>query len=115
MAKDRTAVGSKKFKEEKLSLRTKGGYNSAAMYGEHVPRIVRLIKANPGLTSNEIYNLRKFSFQMSTLRTILVAAKARGEIYFEKSNIITEEARYYVCPTPDTTEEVGGNLTSLND
>ncbi len=97
--------------KDKTSKRSRS-YNAAAIAGEHIPRIVRLIAANPGLTATEIYNLRNFSFQMNTLRTILVAAKARGEIYFVKQKNVTEEARYYICQTEATTEEVDGNSLS---
>ena len=96
MQKDKTSKGSK-------------SYNTAVIAGDHIPRIVRLIKANPGLTATQLYNLRPFSFKKTTLAAILVAAKARGEVYFEKSKNVTEEGRYYVCPTQDTTEEVDGN------
>lgn len=95
MSKDRTAS----HKKTALSL-------------EHVPRIVRLIKANPGLTVTEIYNLRNFSFTINTLRRILVEAKARGFIYFDKQGNAKNEAKYYICQTEATIEEVDGNSLS---
>jgi hypothetical protein len=38
-------------------------------------RVVRLVKSNPGLTSNQIYNLVPFNFTLKSLRILLSQAR----------------------------------------
>lgn len=105
----------KKFIDESLSLRKRtSGYTSARLSAEHVPRVVKLIGQNPGLTADEIFALRPFNFGRSTLTTILVAAKKKGLVRFTKESR-TSPAKYYIveeeCQTNPITEEVNSSDT----
>lgn len=70
---------------------------SVTMQAIHIPRIVRLITDNPGLTVREIFKLRPFDFNISTLRVILVTAKKQGKLDFVRATKNpNKEIRWYV-------------------